>query len=1155
VACLAVLLLAGCGGGGDTPPTGNPPTASTGALTVTIAGLPGSAAPNVTVTGPGGFSRTLSSTTTLTGLTAGEYEVSSPEASAGDDIYAATPSTQRVSVAAGATAALTVSYALVSGSLAIGVSGLPTGATLSLGLRGPNGFSRTIAAAGTVAGLRPGEYTLTAAPSTADGHTYNPSEVSRTLQVSASPTPVAVAVGYTLASGALTGMLTGLPSGANGTIVLLGAGGFRRTLAPGETITNLAPGSYTLTGDPVTVGSDLYNVPTPTNIVVAASTTPVTAMVQYALATGRLTVNVSGLPVGSNASISVQGPAGFSAALTATTTLTGLAPGTYTVSASSVVAGTTTYEPSAASQSVAVAASTAPEAVAVTYAANSGSLQIVMNGLPQSIPGVVTVSGPEGYTANVATTTLLTNLKPGAYSVVAANAPAGLHIYSPTPATQNVTVAAAVTPTVATLTYALNSGMLQVTVNGLPANVPASITVTGPNGFSRQVTATTLLTGLVPGSYTVTGVIVQNGSQFWAPNPATQSVSIPPSIAATQASVNYTTATGALTVTVSGLPVGVSANVVITGPNAYSQGVTATTTLSGLLQGLYTMTASAVTSGANTYTATPATQNVVVGGGATSSLSTTYALSGGPPPPPPGLNLTIDGMHVQQVVQAYAGTVPLIAGRDGLLRVFVKATAANTAAPTVRVRFYTGTTLTNTITITAPSSSVPTTVNEGTLSSSWNYLIPGAAMVTGLKILAEVDPTNTVTETSDADNSFPLSGSAATMDVRTITPFEVRFVPITQSVNSLTGNVNAGNASQFLTFTNQVFPLSSTNSDVRAAYTTAAPVLQADDANGAWSQILSELNALRTADGSTRYYVGVVKTNYSSGIAGLGYVPGRASLSWDFLSSADEVLAHELGHNFGRLHAPCGGAGGPDPSYPYAGGLIGVYGYDIVAGTLKAPTLADLMGYCSTNWISDYTYNAVMTYRQANPLVASSVAAATSRVQRGLLVWGRVHRGQVILEPAFEVNAPAALPGGRGPHRLSALGPQGETLLDLAFDGVHVADVADPTTQHFAFVVPVRAMRGVDPARIRVTALGRTVERFSAATPAVAPTVDRLSGRSVRVRWDATRASAILVRDARTREIVAIARGGESVVDAPSGDVELTVSDGVRSTTRRVRVR
>ena len=67
---------------------------------------------------------------------------------------------------------------------------------------------------------------------------------------------------------------------------------------------------------------------------------------------------------------------------------------------------------------------------------------------------------------------------------------------------------------------------------------------------------------------------------------------------------------------------------------------------------------------------------------------------------------------------------------------------------------------------------------------------------------------------------------------------------------------------------------------------------------------------------------------------------------------------HELGHNHGREHAPCGVSG--DANYPYNGGSIGVYGYDLLTGQLFSPNEhADMMSYCDPTWISDYNFLAL----------------------------------------------------------------------------------------------------------------------------------------------------------------------------------------------------
>jgi hypothetical protein len=73
--------------------------------------------------------------------------------------------------------------------------------------------------------------------------------------------------------------------------------------------------------------------------------------------------------------------------------------------------------------------------------------------------------------------------------------------------------------------------------------------------------------------------------------------------------------------------------------------------------------------------------------------------------------------------------------------------------------------------------------------------------------------------------------------------------------------------------------------------------------------------------------------------------------------SAARTLAHELGHIHDRPHAPCGSAGNADENFPYAGGGIGVAGWDIINEVWIDPSEhADLMGYCTPDWISDYTY-------------------------------------------------------------------------------------------------------------------------------------------------------------------------------------------------------
>ena len=100
----------------------------------------------------------------------------------------------------------------------------------------------------------------------------------------------------------------------------------------------------------------------------------------------------------------------------------------------------------------------------------------------------------------------------------------------------------------------------------------------------------------------------------------------------------------------------------------------------------------------------------------------------------------------------------------------------------------------------------------------------------------------------------------------------------------------------------------------------------------------------------------------TGGIGGIGFV------GWPVAHGLanQSVFAHELGHNLDLPHAPCGGAAGADPDFPYPGAGIGTWGYDIVSGATYNPgTYKDLMSYCGPEWISDYNFANVTSFREA----------------------------------------------------------------------------------------------------------------------------------------------------------------------------------------------
>jgi hypothetical protein len=511
------------------------------------------------------------------------------------------------------------------------------------------------------------------------------------------------------------------------------------------------------------------------------------------------------------------------------------------------------------------------------------------------------------------------------------------------------------------------------------------------------------------------------------------------------------------------------------------------------------------------------------------------------------LNLTIDGLYITQSAQNYQGTVPLVAGREALIRVFVKANETNTVAPAVRVRLYRQDGLAHTYTIPAPTGSVPTEIKQASLGSSWNVRIPANVLQSGLFIMADVDPTGSVRESSKADNSFPGSAVPKALDVRAPLRFDVTLVPVVVAGFDLTPDVNETNKHSYMEFAARVYPLSGYDVAVRAPYTHTPPAGRLDR-----SAIVEDMYVLHRAEGATRYYYGV--THRETGLGGTAWRGLPAAIGNDDPRSVEPrttvraiMAAHEWGHNFDRDHINCGSPDGFDRNYPHPPSSIGVHGYDLATGDVRGPDYADLMSYCSPQWISDYTYKAVLDSRAPEWYRATSAPAP----QPSLLVWGRIGRNGIVLEPAFEINARPSLPTKRGPYRLRALDSQGRELFNFTFEATPFDDAGGE--KGFAFVVPLSST--AKPASIRLTtrngeATRRKLSRVvTPGDPTIAVTSPRLhttGGRS-RLEWDTSSYPMALIRDRKTGQILSLARGGKVEIARPASELDIVFSDGVSS--------
>ena len=134
------------------------------------------------------------------------------------------------------------------------------------------------------------------------------------------------------------------------------------------------------------------------------------------------------------------------------------------------------------------------------------------------------------------------------------------------------------------------------------------------------------------------------------------------------------------------------------------------------------------------------------------------------------------------------------------------------------------------------------------------------------------------------------------------------------------------------------------------------------------------------------------------------------------------TLAHELGHEFGRYHAPCD-TSGADGAYPYAGGDIGTWGWDVRDGAFQAPgATTDFMGYCAPTWISDYTWSALFARTIATSALSRRTPTATLLVRLGAEGGAIVEGLRTLVPPRTRARIEYAwlagsrtLPGGTAP--------------------------------------------------------------------------------------------------------------------------------------------
>ena len=322
----------------------------------------------------------------------------------------------------------------------------------------------------------------------------------------------------------------------------------------------------------------------------------------------------------------------------------------------------------------------------------------------------------------------------------------------------------------------------------------------------------------------------------------------------------------------------------------------------------------------------------------------------------------------------------IVAKRDALVRVYVAPGSGYQArALTGELRLEdNGATkvLVDTKTMTAAST-------DDALASTFDFDVSGDLLTKTTKFSVAVrDPQTGPQQGQTGGAQYPADGTTDSLGAEsTGDQLKVVVVPVQYGADGSNRVPDTG-AAQLETYRQAMYgfyPAAKIDLTVRAPF----PYSSAISASGTgFSTVLQAVQNLRQQDGVSDdvYYYGAFMPAASfatycgsgcvTGLSSVGSSPQdslvRASVGIGFTGQESAItMAHELGHAHGRLHSPCGGASGPDPNYPYSGGGIGVQGYDLNKKALvPASTGKDLMGYCQPEWISDYTYQALVDRMQ-----------------------------------------------------------------------------------------------------------------------------------------------------------------------------------------------
>ena len=288
----------------------------------------------------------------------------------------------------------------------------------------------------------------------------------------------------------------------------------------------------------------------------------------------------------------------------------------------------------------------------------------------------------------------------------------------------------------------------------------------------------------------------------------------------------------------------------------------------------------------------------------------------------------------------------ITSGRAVTVRALVRTVGPTVAAPPVRITVTgaSGVVLAS-ADMTGPAT-ITGSVERTSVANNFTFVLKAEWVRPGVAISVTANPAGLAADPTPANNVARVSPA-----VRPEAVLYVTAVPVTTAVEGTailpgSGNGNVAIRQAIRATLMAMYPLTDVKVRLHAPYTMTSVTTM----RGNWGLMLGELNKLRIAEGKHGNYVGFIPHSpLGSVTTGNAFMPGtvaavmgaKTPTSW-----RSGNMQHEMGHNFGLGHVPCGFIGS-----------AGELGYDAELRVISPlDTRNNMMSYCGPAWISKANY-------------------------------------------------------------------------------------------------------------------------------------------------------------------------------------------------------